>query len=94
MGFIGGGAPVRTDIFNPQQLEMEVMAHRYLYYVLAEAYLPDHIYDQIERGAREVCPADSPVHKLGSSLASDYTPEQKEFAEGLLASRRKLLGGV
>jgi NAD-dependent DNA ligase len=56
--------------------ENEVMAHRYLYYVLSEPILPDLVYDTIERQAREVCPPESPVHGVGSSLSSSYTPEQ------------------
>lgn len=52
--------------------ETEVLAHRYLYYVLAEPILPDLVYDVLEREAREQCPLTSPVHKVGSSLASSY----------------------
>lgn len=57
-------------------LELEVMAHRYLYYVLAEPRLPDLVYDKLEREARAVCPKDSPVHKVGSSLHCSYSPAQ------------------
>ena len=57
-------------------LELQVMAHRYLYYVRAEPVLPDMVYDQLEREARAVCPPDSPVHGVGSSLPSSYTREQ------------------
>ena len=71
---------------TPEQLERSVLAHRYLYYVLGEAFLPDHLYDELERGARAVCPPESLVHKLGSSLPSSYTQEQKDWALGLLES--------
>jgi NAD-dependent DNA ligase len=60
--------------------EDEVMAHRYLYYVLADPVLPDMEYDIIERRAREVCPPDSPVHGVGSSLPSSYTETQIALA--------------
>ena len=53
------------------------MAHRYLYYVLSESVLADAVYDQIEREARAICPPGSPVHGVGSSLPSSYSPEQK-----------------
>ena len=52
--------------------ETEVLAHRYLYYVLAEPILPDLVYDVLEREARAICPMDSPVHGVGSSLPSSY----------------------
>lgn len=60
--------------------EDEVMAHRYLYYVLSEPVLPDMEYDKIERRAREVCPPESPVHGVGSSLPSSYTDNQIALA--------------
>mgnify|MGYP003341004746 CR=1 FL=1 len=64
--------------------EDEVMAHRYLYYVLASPVLPDAVYDVIERRAREVCPPESVVHKVGSSLPSSYTTQQIALAKRLL----------
>lgn len=60
--------------------EDEVMAHRYLYYVMSEPVLPDMVYDTIERRAREVCPPESPVHGVGSSLPSSYTDKQIALA--------------
>jgi len=59
-----------------EDLELLVMAHRYLYYIVCEPSLSDHAYDALERQAREVCPPESPVHGIGSSLASSYTAEQ------------------
>jgi NAD-dependent DNA ligase len=82
-----------TSNQTPEQLERSVMAHRYLYYVLAEAYLPDHLYDELERGARAVCPLESAVHRLGSSLPSSYTQEQKDWASGLLESWKNTVRG-
>ena len=55
-----------------QKYETDVLAHRYLYYVLAEPVLPDLVYDVLEREARAVCPIDSPVHGVGSSLPTSY----------------------
>jgi NAD-dependent DNA ligase len=65
-------------------LENQVMAHRYLYYVLSDTVLSDAVYDLLEREARAVCPPESPVHGLGSSLPSDYSEEVKSIANGLL----------
>jgi NAD-dependent DNA ligase len=61
---------------SKEDLELRVMAHRYLYYVACEPVLSDHEYDILERQAREVCPPESPVHGVGSSLPSSYTAEQ------------------
>ena len=61
-------------------IEMEVMAHRYLYYVESAPVISDFEYDNLERTAREVAPQESPVHGVGSSLASSYTPEMIKFA--------------
>ena len=52
--------------------EREVLIHRYLYYVLGETLVSDFEYDIIERKAREVCPGDSVVQGVGSSLPSSY----------------------
>lgn len=60
--------------------EDEVMAHRYLYYVMSDPVLPDNVYDRLERQAREVCPPESPVHGVGSSLPSSYTESQINLA--------------
>jgi NAD-dependent DNA ligase len=69
---------------TPLQLETEVMAHRYLYYVLSEQSVSDAEYDVLERKAREVCDSGSPVHGVGSSLASSYKSSEKELAVKLL----------
>ena len=72
-----------------QEYEDEVMAHRYLYYVLAEPVLTDADYDTLERRAREVCSSESPVHKVGSSLPSSYTKKQVELATQFLKGSRQ-----
>lgn len=58
-----------------EEYEAEILAHRYLYYVLAQPALCDSAYDKLEREARAVCPENSVVHRVGSSLPSSYTPE-------------------
>lgn len=57
---------------TPEKLEHEVLVHRYLYYVEAAPIVSDFEYDSIERQARSVCPPESPVHGVGSSLPSSY----------------------
>jgi NAD-dependent DNA ligase len=69
---------------TPHEYETEVMAHRYLYYVLSDNVISDAEYDPLERIARAVCPADSPVHGVGSSLAGSYNDEQVDRAIELL----------
>ena len=71
---------------TPDQAESLVMVHRYLYYVLSDSVLNDAVYDQIEREARAICPPESPVHGVGSSLPSSYTPEHKKKALELLSN--------
>lgn len=41
-------------------------------------------YDTLERRAREVCPPESSVHKVGSSLPSSYTKKQVVLATQFL----------
>jgi NAD-dependent DNA ligase len=65
---------------TPHEYEVEVMAHRYLYYVLTEPALPDLVYDVLEREARAVLPDTSPVQRVGSCLPSSYTDEHKQRA--------------
>ncbi len=64
--------------------ELDVMAHRYLYYVLARPVIGDSDYDRLEKAAAATAPADSPVHQVGSSLDSDYSDEIVERAFDLL----------
>jgi NAD-dependent DNA ligase len=68
-------------MMTPDTLELDVMAHRYLYYVESDPTLPDSAYDQLERQARAACPPESPVHGIGSSLPSSYTAEQVQRAK-------------
>lgn len=66
-----------------KELEDLTMAHRFLYYVECAPVLTDHEYDVIERRARAALPETSPVQKVGSSLESDYTDEQRQIAQDL-----------
>lgn len=53
-------------------LSTDILAHRYLYYILAAPVLSDFDYDVLEKRAVAELPADHPVHKPGSDLAKDY----------------------
>lgn len=59
--------------FHP--LEIEILAHRYLYYVLTTPVISDYKYDMLERRARAELPEDSPVHGVGSDLKESYSNE-------------------
>ena len=69
---------------DAEKLELQVMAHRYLYYVVACPVLSDYEYDLLEREARSECHKASPIHDVGSSLPTSYTPVQVKYANGLL----------
>jgi NAD-dependent DNA ligase len=72
---------------SAEELEIEVMAHRYIYYVMNDQVINDYKYDSMERHARSKLPLSSPVHEVGSSLLSSYQPEHIERANFLIASR-------
>lgn len=74
-----------SNPLTPHEAETLVMAHRYLYYVMSDSVLNDAVYDQLEREARAICPPESPVHGVGSSLPSSYSEDQKKKAEELLS---------
>lgn len=79
-------SPIVTDK-RKAILELDVMAHRYLYYVLASPTFTDHEYDLLEREARAVLAENSPVHDIGSSLPSSYNSEQILRANELITRR-------
>ncbi len=68
----------------PHCLEVLVMAHRYIYYVMNTNVISDGDYDKLEAQARAVLPDTSPVHGVGSSLADSYTTEQVNKAYFIL----------
>lgn len=73
---------------DAKRLELEAMAHRYLYWVLDKPVITDQAYDDLERMACKVLPASSPLHGVGSSRAQDYTEAQKVRAYELLREHR------
>jgi len=75
-----------TTALNKKQknLELLIMAHRYLYYVECCPKITDSEYDKLEVQVRALLPETSPVHRVGSSLASSYTPEQVAKANSLM----------
>lgn len=74
---------VRQNYFK--SIENKLMAHRYLYYVLAAPKISDSAYDLMELRAKSFLPPDSPIQKVGSSLAEDYSPEIVNLAMKFLA---------
>ncbi len=81
--------------YNP--LVLEVLAHRYLYYVLARPVLTDYDYDMLERLAKnEITYPDDPnvaasidhvIYQVGSENPGDYPKEVIELAFKLLNPR-------
>jgi NAD-dependent DNA ligase len=67
-----------------QEVENNLLAHRYLYYVLAEPVMSDYTYDMAENEARTFLPEYSVIHGVGSPLASSYSKEVVAIAEGML----------
>lgn len=68
---------------TPEELEANVMAHRYLYYVCCTPVLQDYDYDALERVACSRLPETSPVHKPGSDLERSYSAEHVALAKRL-----------
>lgn len=56
-------------------LELEVLAHRYLYYVKNSPVISDYEYDHLEAHAKREAPEDSIIHLAGSDLEDDYSDE-------------------
>ncbi len=61
-----------------------IMAHRYLYYVLARPVISDRDYDALEKEAVATLPAEHPIHGVGSDNGNDYSAEVKQAAQDLL----------
>lgn len=61
--------------------EQRVMALRYLYYVKGVSLVSDREYDELEREALKEAGLSSPLHKPGSDLAKDYSPEIRAIAD-------------
>jgi len=69
---------------NKEGIIDECLAHRYLYYVLGNPVIDDHIYDIRERRAIQLVKSGHELRKPGSSLASSYEPHVIKLAERLL----------
>ncbi len=65
-------------------IETQLLAHRYLYYVLSCPVITDYEYDALERAALGSLPPESPLHKPGSDIASDYSDAVKAYARTLI----------
>jgi len=78
-----GSSPISGSMNNKsqfKQLEIKVLAYRYLYYVKSISKISDLEYDKLEKLACCVLPDDSDVHKCGSDIESSYSREVVEFA--------------
>lgn len=73
--------------------ERELMAHRYLYYVLCTPRIDDSSYDLMDKSFLEYVPMDGPIqsilHKPGSDLAEHYTEEEIARAIQLLGKKKR-----
>lgn len=67
-----------------KRIENNILAHRYIYYVLNDSVIPDSYYDREERKARAVLPPSSPVQGIGSSNKEDYSEEVISLANTYL----------
>lgn len=67
-------------------IELEVMAHRYLYFVLLRPVISNKEYDALQKEAMKQLPASSPVHLYGSDKESDYQSAWVARARILLSS--------
>lgn len=65
-------------------LVREVLAHRYLYYVLSQPVITDYDYDMLERRARQELPTEETLFTVGSSRPEDYPEEVVSRARELL----------
>jgi len=72
-----------------------VMAHRYLYYVLAKPIISDQEYDRLEKQVSQkfdaengvwvdLLPPEHPLNKPGSSDPKSYTAKQVRLAKKML----------
>lgn len=68
---------------NPPDEDL-VLAYRYCYYCKGVSLVPDHVYDRLEKEAREVAELDSPLHLPGSDLPDHYRPSIRALATYLL----------
>lgn len=77
-----------TYPFGIELEERELMAHRYLYYILNTPIIEDREYDRRERMFLEtieeaVGAGDSPLTRAGSDIPKSYTRDQISLALAL-----------
>lgn len=70
------------------QIEKNIMAHRYLYYVKNQPVISDYEYDMLEKEAIKNVGSDSPIKSPGSDLESSYSNEVKALASAFYSKRR------
>jgi NAD-dependent DNA ligase len=76
---------------TPAELETEVMAHRYLYYVVCRPVISDRDYDALEARAKAVVGVDSPVNNPGSDREQDYSDAALHRVTELIRAAKVLL---
>ena len=67
-----------------RELELRLMACRFLYYVVGESPLPDQWYDAMERQILPYLPEDHSLKKPGSSNPEDYDAEVMKWVDWLV----------
>ena len=68
---------------NFTDLELQCLAHRYLYYVLNRPEISDYEYDKLERDALSEVGETSPIHEPGSDILDSYPQEAIQYAKRL-----------
>ena len=66
-----------------REAELRLLAHRFLYYVVASPVIPDQCYDAIEKQVLPHLPSDHPLHRPGSSNPEDYSEEVRRWVDWL-----------
>lgn len=67
-----------------KELELEVLAHRYLYFILNVPVISDFQFDLLQMEAQAVLPKGSPVYQMASVLSSNYPTDAVSRACDLL----------
>lgn len=66
------------------QIEIKLMAYRYLYYVKNTPIISDMEYDELEKKALKTLDKNSLLRSPGSDMESSYNSEIKALAQRLL----------
>jgi hypothetical protein len=77
---------MEAHMSRPSQydLEKQVMAHRYLYYVLSKPVISDTSYDDLERLAKANAKSGSAIFFPGSGEDASYSDDAKILAMSYL----------